>query len=1229
MQRKVSYAQNAEDIRVWRAFQSIGELGPGLTYVDVGANEPRHLSITASLADLGWSGLLIEADPDLAAELRVHRSSDVVVECAAAREQGTLTFYRVPGTGLGTLDAKEAHAAAERGFTVETVVVPTLTLNSILENNGLDVVHFMSIDVEGAESEVLAGLDLDRHRPWTMCIEAVLPGSSVPSHEIWEARLLESDYVFAAFDGVNRWYVAQERVAAHASLLYEISIPFNVIDAGEAGWVTSDAAALLDAHGRADVRRAWQRELILNDLRSEVPTEEYERQIAELRTALVAVEGSKTFAASRQVARIAKGVIFRCRRVLDHLPGPIATTVVRKRHLRHVNVNMGHLTPAAFLGSAVDASAVWINPEGLPVPPEHGLDLVSFTVNDVDEVHDWLSGGPWDDDAMLDRRMDNHGDELGRAMRALRGRLEVHEASTRKSTEPAVRPDAAGAGTRVLFDARSLQTSAFGHRGIGRFARAALEAAREAIDEAQLILLVDDGLDPLPDELIGSSITITRVTTPRAGSYGLFIQPSPMTASCLPLLPLLASGVQSVAIVYDFIPLHHPSVYLRDVASRAEYALAMDSLRLYDEYICISRYVQDEVRSLMADPHRGAPATSVAWPQGIAERETDSGKTKSASSEHREGPIVLMTGDDARKNTFGGLAAIGAATAGDASRNVVVIGMAGQETRVHHWSIAAAMRPGEAVVPKRMTDNELAELLASASVVVVPSFDEGLSLPVIEAALAGAPVVASDIPSHRELIGRGSYLVDPTSPTSMARAIRRHMNGRALQAKQASRIARHEHELLEQVIRKHAKAVRSEDQRVQESPVIEGVSASAGRPLRVAIAGPWLPMRSGVADFTATTTIELAKLADVTVYSTAGADVAATAPSMRHRSVESLRDHIDEHDVIVVVMGNSHFHLPYLAVIDEFEPVVITHDTRLVEFYLALRDRGGVSELMLRGSGEKTLRPPLDEQIEDMRLLQSTAFWEVARRARMLIAHTPTAAPRIELETGRNVRLLPFANQRVPAVEIVTQEMRSAARARLGFNTNEFAGTIHLATFGYLDVRTKMSDVVLEAAAWLTQWGHQVSLHFVGQASDPLYESLMARAAQAGIANVDITGYVDEATFQDYLLAIDLGIQLRISPMLGVSGPLSDLAAFGTPAVASRGLAIDVDAPAFVDQLPDDVSPVIVAEAIEARLEAPMPEAEREHLRKEYLARKSATSYANNLLALLQEAANLPSRSDR
>ncbi len=1196
--RRVSHAQNAEDIRVWRAFAD--EDPTSLRFVDVGANEPRHLSITASLHDEGWRGLLIEADPELAAELRIHRPGDVVVEAAAADGDGELVFHRVPGTGLGTLDADEAAAAAARGFAVETVAVRTRSLDEILDEADLGDIHFMSIDVEGAEAVVLQGLSLTRHRPWTLCVEAVLPGTSTPSEGPWEPGLLASGYRFVAFDGINRWYVADE----HAERAEALGIPFNAIDAGEHGWVVEAQATARARVDRADIRRAWTRELILHDIAGEVPRAEYERQIAELRGALVSVEGSRSFRYARKAARVGKGAALRARHAVDRLPGPIRASLVRSRHLRLVTATMDQLTDPAYLGRPPADVVDWITPDGLPPGPAGGFGLEPFGPADATAATAWLDAGPYDTDVLLDRRTDNHGDELGRTAAALRERLRIAD-------RPAS-PRWAG-GSAVLFDARCLQTPAFGTRGIGRFARSALDGVRAAVGDERLVLLVDPGLEPLPADLAGDARQTTRVDERTVPLYGALVQPSPMTASVLPYLPLLHSQAHKIAVVFDFIPMHYPTVYLRHFAARTEYAAALDALRLYDEFACISHLARTELLSLLGHPLDGPGAVPavVAWPRDVL----PAGAAMPAS--RGAGPIVVMTGDEPRKNTFGALAGIGAATAGDAGRDVVVIGMAGQGDRVHHWSIGAAMRPGEARTTDRISDEEMHDLLASASLVVVASFDEGLSLPVIEALRAGVPVVAADIPAHRELIGAGSYLADPRSPKSLARAVRRHRGRAATQQRQAQRLVQHRHVALED-------AIGSMVAGAAKATAVDLPQAAvhvAGRGLRVGIGTPWAPQRSGVADFSTTTTIELARLADVTVYATADADVAGTTPSdvrIRAARIEDVLAHGAGDDVFVSVVGNSHFHLPFLAAIDRGDAVVVSHDTRLVELYLALRGRGGVEQVMLRGTGRRSLVPALDDQIDDMRLLQDAGFWEVARRARMLVMHTPTAAPRIEAETGVRPRLLPFANQRAPH-GAVTEEMRRAARARLGFDQGDMAGTVHLASFGFVDTRTKMTDVVIEAAAWLTQWGHRVSLHLAGSGGTADVDALTRRASDAGIAHFDITGFLDDDAFRDYLLAVDLGLQLRISPVLGVSGPLSDLAAYGTPAVASSGLAIDVDTPAYVERLPDDVSPVLVAEAVERALAAPIPHAEREELRRAYLEEKSPARYAAALLGLLSE----------
>ena len=51
-------------------------------------------------------------------------------------------------------------------------------------------IHFMVIDTEGTEADVLAGLDLTRWRPWILVVEATHPRTPTPSHEAWEPDLL-------------------------------------------------------------------------------------------------------------------------------------------------------------------------------------------------------------------------------------------------------------------------------------------------------------------------------------------------------------------------------------------------------------------------------------------------------------------------------------------------------------------------------------------------------------------------------------------------------------------------------------------------------------------------------------------------------------------------------------------------------------------------------------------------------------------------------------------------------------------------------------------------------------------------------------------------------------------------------------------------------------------------------------------------------------------------------
>jgi glycosyltransferase involved in cell wall biosynthesis len=68
-------------------------------------------------------------------------------------------------------------------------------------------------------------------------------------------------------------------------------------------------------------------------------------------------------------------------------------------------------------------------------------------------------------------------------------------------------------------------------------------------------------------------------------------------------------------------------------------------------------------------------------------------------------------------------------------------------------------------------DWTVARAYHEAAVAVCPSRFEGFGLTPIEAVASGVPVVASDIPPHRELVGRAARVAPPDDPAALARAI--------------------------------------------------------------------------------------------------------------------------------------------------------------------------------------------------------------------------------------------------------------------------------------------------------------------------------------------------------------------------------------------------------------------------------------------------------------------------
>jgi FkbM family methyltransferase len=192
--------EEMENRLVWQFF----DCAKAGTFVEIGANHPTLLSQTWHLEQQGWSGVLVEPNPELCALL-------------SAQRPGSRTFQVAAGspdqTGEVDLLVGMAHTQSTLAPILDVpmsgkkVRVKLRTLDSILAEAGVGRIDFLSIDVEGMELPVLQGLSLEKHVPRLILLEEHRRDYRKHFH------LRRHGYRLVKRTGLNNWYVPRESPA--------------------------------------------------------------------------------------------------------------------------------------------------------------------------------------------------------------------------------------------------------------------------------------------------------------------------------------------------------------------------------------------------------------------------------------------------------------------------------------------------------------------------------------------------------------------------------------------------------------------------------------------------------------------------------------------------------------------------------------------------------------------------------------------------------------------------------------------------------------------------------------------------------------------------------------------------------------------------------------------------------------------------------------------------------
>jgi Glycosyltransferase len=634
-------------------------------------------------------------------------------------------------------------------------------------------------------------------------------------------------------------------------------------------------------------------------------------------------------------------------------------------------------------------------------------------------------------------------------------------------------------------------------------------------------------------------------------------------AGGMPGVASLDGPISSVTL-YDFIPLVFADKYLVNPEYRAWYTKRLAMLQRFDLLLCISEATRaDAIRFLGVPADRlevihagvGAEFKPKAW--------ASAARTSLLRSLGIRDRFVLYTGNgDFRKNLIGAIEAF-ARLPQDVRQGVqLVLNQVEDEAVLRAYGARHGLAHDDIVITGKVSNADLIALFQMCEVFFFPSLYEGFGLPVLEAMACGAPTICGDNSSLREVMQREDAMFDASSAEAAAGLLAHALMDEGLRMSlrewglaRAKEYSWDRTACLVDEAWREARARARADTRV-----------AITRPSRkrIAMVTPLLPERTGVASYVSEILAPLSRYFDVDLYTSADPSEARTgAGAMPVRSWSELPERAPNYDGVVYQFGNSPFHSHMVDLLARFPGVVVLHDVYLSSMFWYMGEHGGVpgafENALMRSHGRSAVACLRDDGPLEARR-RYPASLGVLEAATAVIVHSVHSLETIRTHypyarTGRvHVAPMPVRSAGSPL-----QDERQAARVRLGIGADECL----VVSLGFV-ADTKLSTVVLDALSNRPGTHTALRMVFVGENDGGPYGREVGRLMEALRPDVQavITGFVDDETYKDYLLAADIAVQLRSGSRGETSKAVYDC--------MSHGLATVVNDYGSLGEVPDD-----------------------------------------------------------